>query len=93
MLFKRKKRPQHNRDVTTSFGDLPTGGPQFGVSVQVTDNLVIGVIYEIQHGVKTEVARGHGHIIHAGALGIVQATSYAFREAWRALAFKEEAER
>lgn len=80
MLFKRKKK----------LDAIPTIGPKYDASVQITDTIVIGVIYEIQHGVKTEVARGHGHIIHAGALGIVQATSYAFREAWRSLAFKEE---
>lgn len=26
-----------------------------------------------------EIARGHGHVIHSGELGIAQATSYAFK--------------
>lgn len=26
-----------------------------------------------------EIARGHGHVIHSGELGITQATSYAFK--------------
>ena len=42
------------------------------------DNVVIVIMYEDhEDGSSKEIARGHGHIIHEGALGIAQATSYA----------------
>jgi hypothetical protein len=45
------------------------------------DNVVIGIFYEVdQDGNKTEIARGHGHIIHEGALGIAQASAYALKK-------------
>ena len=42
------------------------------------NNVVIVIMYEdSEDGTSKEVGRGHGHIIHEGALGIAQATSYA----------------
>jgi hypothetical protein len=41
------------------------------------DNVVIVIMYEDNEESSKEIARGHGHIIHEGALGIAQATSYA----------------
>lgn len=41
------------------------------------DNVVIVIMYEDHEDHSKEIARGHGHIIHEGALGIAQATSYA----------------
>ena len=41
------------------------------------DNVVIVIMYECTENSKTEIGRGHGHIIHEGAFGIAQATSYA----------------
>ena len=58
---------------------------EYSVDVTVADNVVIGVIYESRNGKKAEVARGHGHIIHQGVLGIAQAASYALRKAWQYL--------
>ena len=40
-----------------------------------------------------EIARGHGHVIHHGALGIAQAMSYACKRIWNDLLDKEEGER
>ncbi len=40
-----------------------------------------------------EIARGHGHVIHPGALGIAQAMSYACKRIWNDLVNKEEGER
>lgn len=35
------------------------------------ENVVIAIYYEVdEDGNKTEIARGHGHLIHEGALGI-----------------------
>lgn len=41
------------------------------------DNVVIAIMYEDNGDSSKEIARGHGHIIHEGAFGIAQATSYA----------------
>lgn len=50
--------------------------------IEYLDNLVLVRFYETRDGKKTEIARGHGHIIHSGAAGIAQATSYAMRRIW-----------
>lgn len=46
------------------------------------DNVVVAKFIEVRDGNETELARGHGHIIHEGALGIAQAASYACRQIW-----------
>ena len=43
-------------------------------------NVVVAIFYEVCGDSKTEIARGHGHIIHEGALGIAQASSYALKK-------------
>jgi hypothetical protein len=43
-------------------------------------NVVLVKFYEIGADSKTEIARGHGHIIHEGAIGIAQAASYALKK-------------
>lgn len=47
------------------------------------DNIVIAIFYEIRGDKKIEVGRGHGHIIHEGAFGVAQASSYALRRIWQ----------
>lgn len=44
------------------------------------DNVVVARFYELRDDVETEIARGHGHIIHEGAVGIAQAASYALKK-------------
>jgi hypothetical protein len=44
------------------------------------ENVVVARFYEIRNEVKTEIGRGHGHIIHKGAIGIAQASSYALKK-------------
>ncbi len=46
------------------------------------DNVVVAKFIEVRDGNETELARGHGHIIHEGALGIARAASYACRQIW-----------
>lgn len=46
------------------------------------ENVVVAKFIEVRDGNETELARGHGHIIHEGALGIAQAASYACRQIW-----------
>lgn len=59
--------------------DEPT---EYHHEIEYLDNLVLVRFYETRDGKKTEIARGHGHIIHSGAAGIAQATSYAMRRIW-----------
>ena len=45
------------------------------------DDVVVAIFYEVDEaGNKTEIARGHGHIIHEGAFGVAQATNYALKK-------------
>ena len=53
------------------------------------DNMVVARFYEVKGDQKTEIMRGHGNIIHEGALGIAQASAYALKKIWNKL---EEAE-
>lgn len=43
------------------------------------DNVVVARLYQIDGDKKTEIGRGHGHIIHGGAFGVAQAASYALK--------------
>jgi hypothetical protein len=51
------------------------------------ENLVIARFYEVyEDGTKVEVARGHGHIIHEGILGVAQASSWALKKIYEKVA-------
>lgn len=52
------------------------------VETEVLSNVCVARIYRMEDGEKKEISRGHGHIIHEGDLGIVQAFSYAFKKAY-----------
>lgn len=50
------------------------------------DNVTVARLYEIdEDGIKTEIARGHGHMIHEGAKGIAQSASYALKRIYQDL--------
>lgn len=49
------------------------------------DNVVVARFYEVRDDVKKEIGRGHGHIIHEGAIGIAQASSYALKRIYESL--------
>lgn len=50
------------------------------------DNMVVARLYEVDGaGNETEIAKGHGHLIHEGALGIAQAASYALKRIYMGL--------
>lgn len=53
---------------------------EYKFEFETCDNVVVARFYEMEEGSKTEIARGHGHIIHEGDLGIVQASSYALKK-------------
>lgn len=71
------------RSFTRAEEDLESSETQveYVVETTIADGVVVGVIYEVVDGRKNEVSRGHGHIIHEGALGIAQACSYAYKRA------------
>ena len=52
---------------------------EYKYEMEVSDNVVVAYLYEIVGDTKTLVARGHGHIMHDGAIGIAQAGSYALK--------------
>lgn len=42
--------------------------------------MVVAKFIETKGDTETELGRGHGHMIHEGALGIAQASSYALKK-------------
>ena len=63
-----------------------SGTSEYHVEVDHADNVIIVRLLDAN---GNEVARGHGHIIHDGALGIAQAVSYASRKVLYALDDKQ----
>lgn len=57
----------------------------YGYEFDILDNVVVAKFYEIGDDYKTEVERGHGHIIHEGQTGIAQAASYALKKIYQKL--------
>ncbi len=57
---------------------------QYTVETEILNNVVIVKILKSEKDslVKEELVRGHGHIIHEGDIGIVQALSYALKKAY-----------
>jgi hypothetical protein len=54
------------------------------------DNVVAAKFCEIGEDYKTEIARGHGHIIHEGEVGIAQAASYALKMIYKKILEKQQ---
>lgn len=58
--------------------------------IEAEDAVVIVTMFEICEGKQDKfVCRGHGHIIHDGALGIAQAASWALRKIYQKLEERE----
>ena len=53
--------------------------------VTKADNVVTAVMYAVSGNAEREVSRGHGHVIHAGEVGIAQAASYAMKKCYTAM--------
>ena len=62
----------------------------YGFEFEYLDNVVVAIFYEYGEDSKTEIARGHGHIIHEGAVGIAQAASYALKRLYFKMTDKED---
>lgn len=71
------------------FPAVPQEKFTFEIDIPEENNIVI--VKMMADG--KEIARGHGHVIHQGALGIAQAMSYACKRIWNDLIEKEEGER
>ena len=66
----------YTQDLLEPYSDNVTYYHEF----DYLDNVVVARFYEVRDDVETEIARGHGHIIHEGAVGIAQAASYALKK-------------
>lgn len=65
---------------TEDFLEMPRDDVTYHYEFDYLDNVVVARFYEVRGEVKTEIGRGHGHIIHAGAIGVAQASSYALKK-------------
>lgn len=62
----------------------------FTYEIECLENIVLVRLYEVRGESKTEIARGHGHIIHEGALGVAQAASYALKRIFFDISNRED---
>lgn len=66
--------------------DLVVDEPvEYDFETEVLDNVVVVRFYEMRDDERVELAKGHGHIIHDGAYGIAQATSYALKRIYQSM--------
>jgi hypothetical protein len=49
--------------------------PTITFKIDIADNVVVAIMMQGER----QIGRGHGHIIHEGAIGIAQAASYALK--------------
>lgn len=62
----------------------------YNFEFEYLDNVVVAKFYEYKGEEKTELAKGHGHILHDGVIGIAQAASYASKRCYDKLAGNDE---
>ena len=60
-------------------------GYSMDIRIDVASNVVIATLYEETGDTKSPLAKGHGHMIHEGALGVAQAASYACKRLYESL--------
>lgn len=54
--------------------------PSYEYQFEYLDKVVVARLYKVTETGKTEIAKGHGHIMHDGVEGLAQAASYALRK-------------
>lgn len=64
-----------------AFDEIKDKIPTYRYEFEYLPNVVVARLYED----NLLVARGHGHIIHEGAVGIAQASSYALKRIYEEL--------
>ena len=62
----------------------------YAYEFEYLDNLVVARLFELRECSKQEIARGHGHIIHEGVLGVAQAASYALKRIYQKMSGQED---
>lgn len=55
------------------------------INIDIANNVVIASLYEVVDPNMRPIAKGHGHIIHEGELGIAQAASYACMRLYKSM--------
>lgn len=55
------------------------------IQVDIANNVVIATLFEVEDPNMKPIAKGHGHLIHEGELGIAQAASYACKRLYEGL--------
>lgn len=55
------------------------------IRIDIANNVVIASLYEVDGNNARPVAKGNGHLIHEGVIGIAQAASYACLQLYRSL--------
>ena len=78
-------RPSKVDFVEGSFNLIEKEEVKYIYEFENLENLVVARLYEVKGLIKTEIAKGHGHIFHEGVLGIAQASSYALKKIYEKL--------
>jgi len=55
------------------------------IQIDIASNVVIASLYEVDGPNMRPIAKGNGHIIHEGELGIAQSASYACKRLYQSL--------
>lgn len=55
--------------------------PTISFKIDICENVVVAIMIQDER----QIARGHGHIIHEGAIGIAQAASYACKKLYESM--------
>ena len=60
-------------------------GYSMTIQIDVASNVVIATLFEETGDTKSPLAKGHGHLIHGGELGVAQAASFACKRLYESL--------
>ncbi len=77
-------------EVTESFAedDLKAASDieySMDIKIDIANNVLIATLYEHKGDQVKSICKGHGHLIHSGAVGIAQAASYACNRLWKTI--------
>lgn len=59
------------------------------IKIDIASNVVIATLYESDGDLNVPIGKGHGHLIHEGALGVAQAASYACYRLYKSMGGNE----
>ena len=97
-ILERKATPTYLYEVTSDGRERPsncllkeedleliTKEYSMQIQIDIAHNVVIASLFEVVYPNMRPIAKGHGHIIHAGEIGIAQAASYACKKLYEIL--------